>query len=60
MHTKLFVTIAAAIVLGGLALYVIIAWLRQQEQKVLALAFQPKGEIGFAAIAKQRGDMVTA
>ena len=52
MNMKLFLTLFAAIVLGGLALYIIFSWLRRQEQALLTRVIQPKGEIGFAAIAK--------
>ncbi|HXR04920.1 MAG TPA: hypothetical protein VN836_09460 [Verrucomicrobiae bacterium] len=60
MHTKLFVTITAAIVVGVVVAYAIIACLRHYEQKLLSRMIQPKGEIGFAAIAKQRADMAVA
>jgi hypothetical protein len=60
MNTKLFITLSAAIVFGAVVAYAIITWLRQQEQQVLARVLPPAREIGFAAIAKQRGDLANA
>ena len=58
MHTRLFVTVSAAIVVGLLVAYAVIIWHRNQMQKLLVRATQAKGEIGFAAITKQRAEMV--
>jgi hypothetical protein len=60
MNTKLFITLSVAIVCGAVVAYAIIAWLRRQEQQVLARVLPPHREIGFAAIAKLRGDLASA
>ncbi|MDR3456020.1 MAG: hypothetical protein P4N60_01130 [Verrucomicrobiae bacterium] len=57
MSGRLFFTLLAAIVCGAVASYVIINWLRQREQKLMMQTIQPKGEIGFAAVMKQRGEI---
>jgi len=60
MNGRLFLTLSVAIACGAVASYAIITWLRWQEQKSLLQPGQPKGEIGFAAIMRQRGDVPTA
>jgi len=60
MNGRLFITLLAAIVCGVVASYAIITWLRQREQKLMLQSIQPKGEIGFAAVMKQRGEIPAA
>jgi hypothetical protein len=60
MNGRLFLTLSAAIICGAVVAYAIITWLRQQEQKLITLTAQPRREVGFAAIMKQRGDVPTA
>ena len=60
MNTRLFITLSAAIVFGSVVAYAIITWLRQQAQQPVLATIQPRGEVGFAAIMKQRGEIPNA
>jgi hypothetical protein len=53
MHTKLFITIAAAVVVAAVVSYIIIEWLRSQSDVQQLAVSAPKGEIGFAALMKK-------
>lgn len=55
MNGKLFLTLSAAIVFGGVILFYLLKWLREAEEQTALARIQPKGQIGFAAIMKQRG-----
>ncbi len=60
MNTRLFFTLSAAIVFGSVVAYAIITWLRQQSQQPMLAPIQPRGEVGFSAIMKQRGELPAA
>jgi hypothetical protein len=60
MNGKLFFTLSAAIVFGAVVSYAIITLFRRHEQKMLMQPVRPRGEIGFAAIMKQREAMANA
>jgi hypothetical protein len=57
MHTKLFVTIAAAIICALVTSYIIIRWMRSREEGVSTLPGSQKREIGFAAVLKDQEEI---